>query len=74
MVWRGGTLWEANNDTMSELFLLGMKARGDGLKRIQSRAEEFVNDGILSRSTADKILDAMSSDMDEKELYRAWQE
>ena len=63
MVWRKGTLWEANNDTMSELFLLDMKARGDGLKRIQSRAEELVNDGILLRSMANKILDAMSADL-----------
>ena len=32
MVWREGTLWEANNATMSELFLLDMKARGDGFE------------------------------------------
>jgi hypothetical protein len=71
-VWRAGTLWEADNEAISEQFLLDMKARGVSFKRIQSTAEDFVADTILSQETADKLLVAMSADMNEKELYRAW--
>jgi len=71
-VWRAGTLWEADNEAISEQFLLDMKARGVSFKRIQSTAEDFVADKILSQETADKLLVAMSADMNERELYRAW--
>ena len=33
-VWKAGTLWHADNEAMTEQFLLDMKARGDGFKRI----------------------------------------
>ena len=52
--------------------MLDMKARGVSFKRIQSTAEDFVADKILSQETADELLVAMSADMNEKELYRAW--
>ena len=51
-----------------------MKSRGAGFKFIQTRAEEFVACKILSQETSDKILAAMSADMNEKELFRAWDE
>ena len=74
LVWRTGTLWSADNETISEQYLLDMKARGDGFKHIEKQAKEFVENGILTEKTAAKILTAMSADMGEKEMYRAWNE